>query len=161
MAWPDERRQDGASEATSLLAVRRGSLAPASGKSGLGRTSSALCASAIRVYEGVFRRVPELDPDLGLGERYEAGRRALERRRVARDSHVADDRSAAVEALLVAACDVRDGAVIDVIETLPGALLGLLDRRRELLQPAAPARQRRWADRPGRDPARRPVRSGG
>jgi len=118
----------------------------------LERDSAALCASAILVFTDLFRRAPELEPDMGLGEAYEWGRRTLMHRRAARAWDVTVDRSAAVEALLARARAMQGDAVIDTIETLPAELLAVLDRRRSML-PNVGRHRRRWSDDPAHGPS--------
>lgn len=108
------------------------------------RSSQELCRAAGAVYESLFARLPETDPDAGFGAAYASGRRAIDARIRAADWPVSDSTAEAVERLLRTAASANDDEVADWICAFPRRLLQALDRRHE--RDGAPSTGRRAGD---------------
>lgn len=109
-----------------------------------GRSSQELCRAAAAVYESLFARLSETDPDAGFGAAFASGRRAIEARARAVDWHVSESAVEAVERLLRTAASASDAEVADWICMFPRRLLLAMDRRNE--RDGDPATGRRTSD---------------
>jgi hypothetical protein len=128
------------------VVVRRGPSAPADGAPTRRYGSDQLCASAIHVYEGAFRQVPEFDPDMGLSESYACGRQVLITRQRASAWEVPGAMAAAAEQLFERVRSLRADDLIAAIDEFPRGFLEVVDRR-TACAPDARRPRRRWSDR--------------
>ncbi|HET7727503.1 MAG TPA: hypothetical protein VFK54_09280 [Candidatus Limnocylindrales bacterium] len=88
----------------------------------------------------------ELEPDLGLAERYVGGRRAIEARARAADWQLDEREHALAQQLIAELGGSGETDVVDLLDTFPTRFLQLLERRTPDEDERA-TRRRRFADR--------------
>lgn len=108
------------------------------------RSSQEICRAAATVYESLFARLTETDPDAGFGAAFASGRRAIDARAHAADWIVSDSAAQAVDRLLRAATSASEEEVADWIWMFPRRLLQAMDRR--TARDGEPATGRRTGD---------------
>ena len=116
------------------------------------RSSAELCRQALAAYARLFTRVHELEPDLGLGERYSCGRRAIEARARAIEWQLEPRAHTLAQHLVAELAETGEADVVELLDAFPTGFLRAIERRQSR-DGARGLHRRRFEDRLAERPA--------
>ncbi len=112
-------------------------------------SSTAICRQVLMTLEQIFIAEGPDEPDLGLNIAYSASRTSFRRLEAAEPWELRYDVAQTIRGLLAQVADIHDPEVLETqLLSLPGRVLGLVDRRRNRLHPRGVTHLRRAGDRP-------------